>query len=95
MKAPSVIPNRHARQGRRATTLATVQARPKIPVLCVNVEKGRCLRRTLCRMDVKAPLHLIDKTIVFVDLTLHPIKLLLLQVVHCEDDRDKIDCRYQ
>ena len=33
--------------------------------------------------------------VVFVDLTLHPIKLLLLQVVHCEDDRDKIDCRYQ
>ena len=71
------------------------QTRPKIPVLCVNVEKGRCLRRTLCRMDVKAPLHLIDKTIVFVDLPLYPIKLLLLQVVHCEDDRDKIDCRYQ
>jgi len=47
----------------------------------------------LCRLDVKAPLHLIDKTIVFVDLTLYPIKLLLLQVIHCEDDRDKIDRR--
>jgi hypothetical protein len=46
-------------------------------------------------MDVKAPLHLVDKTIVFVDLTLYPIKLLLLLVVHCEDDRDKIDYRYQ
>jgi hypothetical protein len=46
-------------------------------------------------MDVKAPLHLIDKTIVYVDLTLYPIKFLLLQVVHCEDDRDEIDYRYQ
>lgn len=53
------------------------------------------MRRTLCRMDVKASLHLIDKTIVYVDLTLYPIKLLLLQMVHCEDDRDKIDYRYQ
>ena len=55
----------------------------------------RCLRRVLCRMDVKTPLHLIDKTIVFVDLPLYPIKLPLLQVVHCEDDRDKIDCCYE
>ncbi len=44
---------------------------------------------------MKASLHLIDKTIVYVDLTLYPIKLLLLQMVHCEDDRDKIDYRYQ
>lgn len=53
------------------------------------------MRRALCRMDVKAPLHLIDKTIGYVDLTLYPIKLLLLQVVHCEDDRDEIDDRDQ
>jgi hypothetical protein len=46
-------------------------------------------------MNVKAPLHLVDKTIVFVYLTLYPIKLLLLQMIHCEDDRDKIDYRYQ
>ena len=58
-----------------------------------GMEKWAC--HTLCRKDVKAPLHLIDKTIVFVDLTLYPIKVLLLQVVHCEDDRDKIDYRYQ
>ena len=64
-------------------------------MLCVNVKNRRRLRRALCRMDVKAPLHLVDKTIVYVDLTLYPIKLLLLQVVHCEDDRDKIDYRYQ
>jgi hypothetical protein len=44
---------------------------------------------------VKAPLHLIEETIVFVDLPLYPIKFFLLQVVHCKDDRDKIDYRYQ
>ena len=46
-------------------------------------------------LDVKAPLHLIEKTIVFVDLLLYPIKFLLLQMVHCENDRDKIDCHYE
>jgi len=49
----------------------------------------------LCRLDVKAPLHLIEKTIVFVDLLLYPIKFILLQMVHCENDRDKIDCHYE
>jgi hypothetical protein len=28
-------------------------------------------------------------------LPLYPIKFFLLQVVHCKDDRDKIDYRYQ
>jgi hypothetical protein len=41
------------------------------------------------------PLHLIEETVVFVDLPLHPIKVFLLQVVHCENDRNKIDCRYE
>jgi hypothetical protein len=49
----------------------------------------------LCRLDVKAPLHLIEETIVFVDLLLHPINFFLLQVVHCENDRDKIDYRHE
>ena len=49
----------------------------------------------LCRLDVKAPLHLIEETIIFVDLPLHPIKFFLLQVVHCENDRNKIDYRHK
>jgi hypothetical protein len=44
---------------------------------------------------VKAPLHLIEEAIVFVDLPLHPIKFFLLQVVHCENDRNKIDYRHK
>ena len=53
-----------------------------------------CASRS-CRLDVKAPLHLIEKTIVFVDLLLYPIKFFLLQMVHCENDSDKVDCRYK
>jgi hypothetical protein len=44
---------------------------------------------------VKAPLHLIEETIVFVDLPLHSINFFLLQVVHSENDRDKIDYRHK
>ena len=47
------------------------------------------------RLDLKPPLQLIEETIVFVDLLLYPIKFVLLQLVHCENDHDKIDYRYK
>ena len=50
----------------------------------------------LCRrLDFKLPLQLIEETIVFVDLLLYPINFFLLQLVYCENDRGKIDYRYE